>query len=166
MCFIGESLIARLGCLKITCLSVLIVALTCPLRAQTYTVGSDSSAKPQAKSTKTPSSARPAQTAPPGQPLGWGSNIQNARLARAAVLALQKGDHALAFSYAQRAVQATPNDPKLWFLFGYTARLDAKAQVAIDAYNHGLRLSPSDVEGLSGLAQTYTALGQNDQAEQ
>jgi hypothetical protein len=50
----------------------LIVALAPPIQAQTYKVGSDASEKPQTPSDQSP---------PPGQPLGWGSNIQNARLA-------------------------------------------------------------------------------------
>ena len=33
------------------------------------------------------------------------------------------------------------------------------------AYNHGLRLTPSSVEGLSGLAQTYSLMGRIDDAE-
>lgn len=80
-------------------------------------------------------------------------------------MALQRGDHALAYEYAQRASQAAPNDPRLWFLLGYAARLDGKYQESIDAYNHGLRLSPSALDGLSGLAQTYSVTGKNEDAE-
>ncbi|MHB1960194.1 MAG: tetratricopeptide repeat protein, partial [Acidobacteriaceae bacterium] len=125
-------------------MSVLAVALASPILAQTYPVGAGASTKP-------PSQTEPTQT--PGQPLGWGSNIQNARLARAAELALQRGDHALAVDYAQRAAQAAPNDAQLWFLLGYAARLDGKFPLSTDAYGRGLRLSPSAPEGLSGLAQ-------------
>ncbi len=102
---------------------------------------------------------------PKGQPLGWGSNIQNARLARAAELALQHGDHALAFDYAQRAAMATPNDPQLWFLLGYAARLDGKLQHSVEAYTRGLSLSPSATDGLSGLGQTYSLMGRTGDAE-
>jgi Flp pilus assembly protein TadD len=56
-------------------------------------------------------------------------------------LALQHGDHALALDYARRAAQAAPNDPQLWFLLGYAARLDAKYQESADAYSRGLRLN-------------------------
>ena len=136
----------------------LIVALSWPLGAQTYQVGPDSKATPK-------SPASQAQQSPDGQSLGWGSNIQNARLARAAQLALQRGDHAQAVEYAQRAAQAAPNDPQLWFLLGYAARLDSKTQLAIDAYNHGLHLNPSSLEGLSGLAQTYNVMGRTEDAE-
>ena len=121
--------------------------------AQTYQVGPENS---------TPSAKTPT---PPDQQLGWGSNIQNARLARAAELALQKGDHTLAFTYAQRAAQAAPNDPQLWFLLGYAARLDAKLGASADAYQHGLRLRPSSIDGMSGLAQTYNASGHTSEAE-
>ena len=70
--------------------------------AQTYQVGPDAPGQPTTKQSEKQ------------QDLGWGSNIQNARLARTAELALQRGDHAQAFSYAQRAAQAAPNDPQLW----------------------------------------------------
>ena len=134
---------------------MLLVAFAWCCHAQTYSVDPTSSATPQTK----------AQQSSSAQPLGWGSNIQNARLARAAELALRNGDHALAVDYAQRAAQAAPNDAQLWFLLGYAARLDSKYQLAVDAYNKGLRLNPSAVEGLSGLAQTYSVMGRGSDAE-
>src|ERR1700678_1243689 len=108
----------------------LIVALAPPIQAQTYKVGSDASEKPQTHADQPPS---------PGQPLGWGSNIQNARLARAAQLALERGDHTLALDYAEPAAQSAPNDPQLWFLLGYAARLDGKYGRSADAYKRGLQ---------------------------
>ncbi len=101
---------------------------------------------------------------PSDKSLGWGSNIQNARLARAAEQALQHGDKALALDYAQRAAQATPNDLRLWFLLGYAARLDGKQSLSVNAYSRGLQLNPSSVEGLSGLAQTFSMMGRNEDA--
>jgi Flp pilus assembly protein TadD len=147
-------LITKLDVLKCLLAFVFIFSVL-GVNAQTYDIGSDASKSPQAQSKQAPSS---------GQPLGWGSNIENARLARAAQLALQHGDHALALDLAQRAAQATPNDPQLWFLLGYAARLDAKLQVSVDAYNRGLRLSPSELDGLSGLAQTYNLMGRTEDA--
>ena len=126
--------------------------------AQTYQVNPDGSAQGQdQKEDKKKQSQQPEQ-------LGWGSNIQNARLARAAEQALQRGDHALALQYAQRASEAAPNDPQLWFLLGYAARLNGKTQESIAAYNHGLGLNPNALDGLSGLAQTYSVTGKNDEA--
>ncbi|HXS74954.1 MAG TPA: tetratricopeptide repeat protein, partial [Terracidiphilus sp.] len=78
---------------------------------------------------------------------------------------MQRGDKGHALEYAQRAAQAAPNDPHLWFLVGYAARLNARYQQSADAYSRGLRLSPSSLEGLSGLAQTYAAMGKNDEAQ-
>ena len=101
----------------------------------------------------------------PAQSLGWGSNIQNARLAHAAQLALQHGDKAQAVDYAQRAAQAAPNDPQLWFLLGYAARLDSRLQLSLDAYNRGLRLSPGSLDGLSGIAQDDSLMGRTTDAE-
>ena len=147
--------LARCDFLKVLSAYVF-VALVCGVSAQTYSVGQDASNAPKA-STK--------QTQSPDQPLGWGSNIQNARLARAAELALQQGNHALALDYAQRAAQAAPNDPQLWFLLGYAARLSGKYPQSADAYDRGLRLAPSAIDGLSGLAQTYSLMGRVEDAE-
>jgi tetratricopeptide (TPR) repeat protein len=153
-CF-GDTLIARPKIEKIALVFVLLVP-TCVVSAQTYNVGPDASKGSQPQS-------GPSQS--PAQPLGWGSNIQNARLARAAELALQHGDKALALDYAQRAAQAAPNDPQLWFLLGYAARLNAKFQESVDAYSRGLRLTPSSLDGLSGLGQTYNQMGRTEDAE-
>ena len=57
------------------------------------------------------------------------------------------------------------NDPQLWFLLGYAARLNGKYQESVDAYTHGLRLNPSSPDGLSGLAQVYSLMGRTDDAE-
>ena len=135
---------------------MLVVALTGFLPGQTYRVGSGSSDKAQSIAEPTPAA---------NKSLGWGSNIQNARLARAAELALKSGNYAAAVDYAQRAAQATPNDAQLWFLLGYAARLDGKSQLAADAYNRGLHLNPSALDGLSGLAQTYSTMGRTEEAE-
>src|ERR1035437_7923872 len=151
----GAPLIAGLEFRKIALMFAFVVA-ACGVDAQTYNVGPDASKNPKAQTSQTQS---------PDQPLGWGSNIQNARLARAAQLALQQGNHALALDYTQRAAQAAPNDPQLCFLLGYAARLNAKFQESVDAYNRGLRLRPSALDGLSGLAQTYSGMGRTEDAE-
>ena len=156
-----DRLIARSRCLNIYSLAVLIVAFAPLVQAQTYTVQPGGVQKTQSKSAP----AKSAQSSQPARQLGFGSNIQNARLARAAQQALKRGDHALAMDYAQRAVRATPNDPQLWFLLGYAARLGGKLQLSISSYQHGLRLSPSSVDGRSGLAQAYSTAGQTAEAE-
>ncbi len=138
------------------------IALACTCGAQTYQVGPDGSTQTPDRKQDQKKQSQPQQQP---QELGWGSNIQNARLARAAEQALQRGDHALALQYAQRASEAAPNDPQLWFLLGYAARLNGKSQESIDAYNHGLRLSPKSLDGLSGLAQTYSVTGNIQEAE-
>jgi len=142
------------------CLSA--AAFACVARGQTYQVGPGAT-------TGSPSQNAPAsQKNHPqaqGQNLGWGSNIQNARLGRAAETALKHGDHALALDYAERAVHAAPNDPQLWFMLGYAARLDGKYQQALDGYSRGLHLDPSSLDGQSGLAQVYSLMGRTDEAE-
>lgn len=127
-----------------------------------YQVGKDNSAKsPQAKPGQ--STSAPAQES---QSLGWGSNIQNARLARAAQLAIQRGDKAQAVDYAQRAAQSAPNDPQLWFLLGYAERLNQRYQESMNAYNRGLRLDPGSLDGQSGVAQDLSLMGRTAEAEQ
>lgn len=137
-------------------MSVLVIMFAGSLRAQTYKVGPGSAQTPQVDTN---------QTAPPSKSLGWGSNIQNARLAGAAESALKDGNYAAAVDYAQRAVQATPNDAQLWFLLGYALRLNGKSVLSADAYSRGLRLSPSALDGISGLAQTYSTMGRAAEAE-
>ena len=128
-----------------------LLLLTGALSAQTYQVGPET----------------PAQQGKPQQPeqeMGFGSNIGTARLARAAEMALQKGDHGTAFTYAQRAAESAPNDPQLWLLLGYAARLDGKLGPSADAYQHSLKLH-SSLDAESGLAQTYMASGRTADAE-
>jgi tetratricopeptide (TPR) repeat protein len=141
--------------LKAVLLSVF-VASTLVGSAQVYNVGS-----PDPK--PAPNQAKQSQSQQ--QQLGWGSNIENARLARAAELALQRGDHAQALDYARRAAQGAPNDPQLWLLLGYAARLNSRYQESVDAYSKALHLSPSSLDGLSGLGQTYSIMGKNDDAQ-
>ena len=126
---------------------------------QTYKVGAGSVGEPQRQSVPQ------VRTELPEKNLGWGSNIQNARLVHAAESALRQRNFAAAVEYAQRAAQAAPNDAQLWFLLGYSARLAGKLQLAVDAYSHGLRANPTSLEGLSGLAQTYSMIGRKDDAQ-
>lgn len=150
---------ARLGFLKIILLTAS-VGFACSASAQVYQVGGDNSKSPQAPS----GHQAPAQSQQ-SQSLGWGSNIQNARLARAAQRAIQRGDKAQAVDFAQRATQSAPSDPQFWFLLGYAARLDSRYQLSLDAYNHGLRLSPGSLDGQSGVAQDYSLMGRTAEAE-
>lgn len=160
MHFPGDTLIARLGCLRFAGVLLTMISFALCGLAQTYKVGSDGS-------TKTPSTPNQpqSQSQSQDQSLGWGSNIQTARLAGAAEAAIKRGDHEQAVAFAQRAAQAAPNDPHLWFLLGYAARLDSKPGLAADAYNHGLRLNPASLEGQSGLAQTYAVMGRTKEAQ-
>ncbi len=72
----------------------------------------------------------------------------------------------MAVDYAQRAAKAAPNDAQLWFLLGYAARLAKKSQLSADSYSRGLRVNPSSLDGISGLAQTYSVMGRTDEAIQ
>jgi len=130
--------------------------------AQVYSVGSDAAKAPPAKAAQKQS---PAQKQGSDQSMGFGSNIENARLARAAELALQQGDHAHALEYARRAAEAAPGNPQLWFLVGYAARLNGRPGESEQAYNRGLKINPSSLEGRSGLAQTFSTMGQNAEAQ-
>jgi tetratricopeptide (TPR) repeat protein len=166
-------LISRLACLKMGYLFLLVFAVCCSLQAQTYDLNPPPAQKPPSSQKVQPQKGQPrksqASTAPArpsaqSESLGWGSNIQDARIARAAEQALKQGNHALAVSLAQRAAQAAPNDAQLWILLGYAARLNHQYPLSVDAYNHGLRLKPSNVDGMSGLAQTYSVMGKTSEA--
>ena len=97
--------------------------------------------------------------------IGWGSSIEVGRLARAAEDALRRGNPGAAADYAQRAVNAAPQDNKLWFLLGYTSRLAGRYQTSVEAYQHGLKYAPGNADGMSGLAQTYARMGRTDDAK-
>ena len=161
-----NSLTATRNSKKIKYILLLSLAVAGPLRGQTYQVGAPSP-PPQKPAPRPASPAAAPQSAPPAPAapqFGWGSNIQDARLARAAEQALKEGKHALAVNYAQRAAQAAPNDPQLWILLGYAARLDRQYGLSVDAYSHGLRLKPCAIDGMSGLAQTYSVMGRTEEA--
>jgi tetratricopeptide (TPR) repeat protein len=149
--------------------SALVVMCATMLPAQVYKIGGDSSdntSQKQHPGDKKQKKQKQSPQKPNGQKsLGWGSNIKNARLGHAAEAALKTHNYAAALDYAQRAVDGAPGDPQLWFLLGYAARLAGKSQVSIDAYNKGLRLNPSSLDGLSGLAQTYRSMGNTAEAE-
>jgi tetratricopeptide (TPR) repeat protein len=136
------------------------LALTLSLHAQEFEInGGKTPAQPNRAAGK-----RVPSTTPSGE-IGWGSSIEVGRFARAAQSALAKGNYASAADYAQRGVEAAPQDARLWFLLGYASRLAGRAQTSLDAYQHGLRLTPGSVEGLSGLAQTYMRMGRSDDAK-
>jgi len=98
--------------------------------------------------------------------MGWGSSIEVAREARAARDALQRNENRSAAAHAARAAKAAPQNPDLWFLYAYAARLAGDYQASVDAYNRGLQARPSSIEGLSGLAQTYAKMGRSKEAQE
>ncbi len=127
--------------------------------AQTFEIEGQSSQPAQSKK-------KSQKGAAPAEGIGWGSSIEVGRLSRAAEQALARGHAAEAADYVQRAVNAAPQNNRLWFLLGYTTRLAGRYQQSIDAYEHGLRNEPNSVEGLSGLAQTYMRVGRSTEARQ
>jgi tetratricopeptide (TPR) repeat protein len=139
-------------------------ALACCASAQDYKVGPEAAKSPQAPPAQTQAPAKQSQA--PGQQLGFGSNIENARLARAAVLALQHGDRVHGLDFARRAAEGAPGNPKLWFLVGYAARLNGRFEESVEHYNRGLKVDPSSLEGHSGLAQTFAEMGRTQEAQQ
>jgi tetratricopeptide (TPR) repeat protein len=142
-------------------LAVLIVATATASAAQTFDVNGQTSSTASA-----PSKKRPAQTTSDQTGMGWGASIEVAREARAAQTALQHGDSRGATAHAQRAVNAAPQNPDLWFTLAYAARLSGQYLLSVEAYRRGLDLKPSSVEGLSGLAQTYARMGRTAEAQQ
>lgn len=142
-----------------------LLAIAIPIAsAQTFEIGGQQ--QEQASPTK---AHRPGNSAAQGSTssgsIGWGSSIEVGRMARAAETALAKGDTASAATYAERAVQAAPQDAKLWFLLGYASRLAGRYPTSLNAFQKGLQLQPGSVEGLSGMAQTYARMGRLDEAK-
>ena len=143
--------------------SFCIALLSCCALAQTFEVNGQGSTSPPQNSTQKNDQS---QTSNEDQGLGWGTNIETAREARAADDALKRQDYTTAVTFAERAAKSAPQDPELWFLLGYCARLADRYQVSVDAFNHGLKLKPGSARGLAGLAQTYAKMGQVDKAEE
>lgn len=136
--------------------SVCVIALLHCALGQTYSVNGGASGSGK----QTESSTQQSQNG-----LGWGSGIEVARQARAAQDAIDRGNYRDAVSFAEHAAHAAPQNVELWFLLGYAARLASQYDVSIDAFNHGLRIQPNSVRGLSGLAQTYAKMGRDADAE-
>ncbi len=137
---------------------VMVLGLSLQGFCQTFDVNGQSSSK-QAGNTPESNSGQSTD-------FSWGSGIEVARQAHAAQDALKRNDFAGAIAYAQQAVKSAPQNPELWFLLGYAARLDEKYPLSIDAFNRGLKLQPTSVRGLAGLAQTYAKMGRAQEAEQ
>lgn len=133
-------------------------------QAQTFEVNGqsqESAQQPAAKGKRSNNSSSSSSSSG----IGWGSSIEVGRFARAAETALAKGDNASAANFAERAVQAAPQDAKLWFLLGYASRLAGRNDKSLQAFQRGLQLQPGSVEGLSGMAQTYVRMGRLDEAK-
>jgi tetratricopeptide (TPR) repeat protein len=138
--------------------SPLILSFVCALSlisgsaAQTFEVGGQSEEKTTPK-------AGQSQPSTASREIGWGTSIEIGRMARAAEDSLRRGNYAAAATYAKRAVDAAPQDGKLWFLYGYTARMAGRYRESVTGYRQGLQRMPGNADGMSGLAQTYERMG-------
>ncbi len=147
--------------------SFCVVVLLSAALGQTYDVnGQGSSSSAPNNQQKAPASdASQGNSSQTDSNLGWGSSIDVARQARAAQDALKRNDYPAAVAYAEHAAKSAPQNPELWFLLGYAARLEGHYPASVDAYNRGLKLQPNSVRGLAGLAQTYAKMGRDAEAE-
>ena len=100
-----------------------------------------------------------------GDAMGWGASIEVGRNARAAEDELRRGNASAAASAAERAVKAAPQNARLWFLLGYASRLAGQYARSVEAYQQGLKLEHNNLDGLSGLAQTYQRMGRLEDAK-
>ena len=130
---------------------VLCSTISIAAAAQTFDVPGGQSSKGQPKQSN--------------QGPGFGTSIGVARLSRGAEDALKRGNPALAATYAKQATEAAPNNVQLWFLYGYAARLANRLGESEQAYQHGLRIQPNNLDGMSGLAQTYDKMGRTEDAK-
>src|SRR6202451_807469 len=144
----------------------LFVFIRC-VAAQTYDVnGPSGGTAPPAQKQGSDTSNSQNNSTQTDSNLGWGSSIDVARQARAAQGALDRNDYTAAVAYAERAAKSAPQNPELWFLLGYAARLEDHYTASIDAYKRGLKLQPNSVRGMAGLGQTYAKMGRIDEAEE
>ena len=151
---------------KLVCAAITVVLGGCvSLGAQTFEVGSQENTAPSKKESKQ-NQKTSRRTQSPDAGMGWGTSIEVAREARAAREALDRSDYRSAMSYASRAAQSAPQNPDLWFLYAYAARMAGAYSNSVDAYKRGLQERPSSIEGLSGLAQTYAKMGRNQEAQE
>jgi tetratricopeptide (TPR) repeat protein len=153
--------------MKSVLLIVCLLFVTGAAMAQTYEInGQQPQPAPSSPQTPRQKNGQSNQANASGENgMGWGSSIEVGRLARAAEDALRRGNALAAADYAQRAVNAAPQDNKLWFLLGYTSRLAGRYQTSVEAYQHGLQTAPGNADGMSGLAQTYERMGRTDDAK-
>jgi tetratricopeptide (TPR) repeat protein len=143
--------------------SFCIIALFNCALGQTYDVHGQGDTSPPSNAQQQTSSQGSSQS---NSDLGWGSSIDVARQAHAAEDALKRNDYAAAVSFAERAAKSAPQNPELWFLLGYCARLEEHYPAAVDAYRRGLKIQPNSVRGMAGLAQTYAKMGRDAEAEE
>jgi len=136
-----------------------------PAAAQTFEIGGKSTSAGEKKKTPAGKKSKGGSQAAPSAGLGWGTSITVTRQARAAEQAIKRGNPAQAAMYAERAVKMAPQNPRLWFLLGYTSRLAGRYNQSVQAYQKGLALEGRSAEGLSGLAQTYARMGRRDEAK-
>ncbi len=144
----------------------ILVLLRCAA-AQTYNVNGQSGSTSTTNNQKQKAPDAPQSGSEQGEPsLGWGSSIDVARQARAAQDALKRNDYPAAVAFAEQAAKSAPQNPELWFLLGYAARLENHYEASVDAYRRGLKIQPNSVRGLAGLAQTYAKMGRDADAEE
>jgi len=136
-----------------------------PLMAQTFEINQPSGSKKSAKGSQKPSAPKQNAGEKRENGIGWGSGIETARGARAVQQALAKGDYRAAITSATRAANAAPQNPDLWFLLGYAARLGGDYNLSLQGYQRGLERKPSSIQGLSGEAQTYAKMGRTAEAQ-
>lgn len=135
------------------------------VHGQTFDVhGKESSTAPSGS--KGTSASHAGSVSPGTQGLGWGSNIEVVREARAAEASLKRSDYTAATAHSLQATRLAPQDAGLWFLLGYAARLAGQNSISVDAFKRGLQIHPNSLQGLSGLAQTYAKMGRTDEARQ
>lgn len=153
---------------RLTLLSSILICFASIAHGQTIEIDGqrvEASPKSSAGPKSRAKNEQPQSSSVPNSTFGWGSNIGVARQTRAAEQALKSGNYAAATAFAQQAANASPTDANLWFLLGYAARRSGRTQLSFDAYNHGLRLRPDSIDGLSGLAQTYIQAGNSEEAK-
>lgn len=76
--------------------------------------------------------------------------------------ALREGKLGEAVRLADQGLAASPNDPQLWTLKGIALSGQKRAQEALNAYHHALKLSPNYLPALEGAAQIQYESGDKE----
>jgi tetratricopeptide (TPR) repeat protein len=97
-------------------------------------------------------------------PQGYKSNPEAIQLNEQGMQCYDSGQYDRASMYFDRAAQADPSNPAVWFNKGQTLDAERKYDQAIDAYSQAIQLDGNFADAWSSKAVSYYNLDQSDKA--